>query len=94
MNKHSEKNRDSKKCIKIPHAGQARQTLSRFPPYAHHNGQWAKRIRSKIHCFVTWDDPDRAHNQYLDQRDDLAAGRIASVQLDGPRESLFGQLSQ
>jgi integrase len=44
-----------------------------FPLTAHRNGQWCKKIRGKIHYFGT--DPNAALQKYLDERDDLQAGR-------------------
>ncbi|MCA8994751.1 MAG: tyrosine-type recombinase/integrase [Planctomycetaceae bacterium] len=44
-----------------------------FPLTAHRNGQWCKKIRGKLHYFGT--DADAALRQYLNQRDDLQAGR-------------------
>lgn len=46
-----------------------------FPLQAHPNGQWCKRIRGDLHYFGVWDDPQAALNKYLDERDDLQAGR-------------------
>jgi integrase len=57
-----------------------------FPLTAHPNGQWCKKIRNKLHYFGRWDeDPDgeEALNLYLDQRDDLFAGRRPRVNSGG-----------
>ena len=52
-----------------------------FPLFRHAVGQWAKRIRGKIHYFGV--DPKAALDKYLNQRDVLQAGRIRRVQGDG-----------
>ena len=39
------------------------------------NGQWCKRIKNKLYYFGTWADPDAALKKYLDEVDDLQAGR-------------------
>lgn len=46
-----------------------------FPLYAHRNGQWAKKIKGKTWFFGTWGATDDALTCYLDQVDDIQAGR-------------------
>ena len=47
-----------------------------FPLTAHAIRQWCKKIRGKVHFFGVWDHPEAALQKYLDERDDLQAGRI------------------
>lgn len=47
-----------------------------FPLTAHGNGQWCKKIQGKVHFFGVHSDTDTALQKYLDERDDLQAGRI------------------
>jgi hypothetical protein len=46
-----------------------------FPLFPHATGRWAKRIRGKLHYFGKWADPDGALQRYVEERDDLYAGR-------------------
>jgi integrase len=47
-----------------------------FPLYAHRNGQWAKKVKGKTRFFGTWDNWRAALDKWLDEKDDLLAGRI------------------
>src|SRR5215471_13798794 len=54
-----------------------------FPLTAHPAGYWCKKIKGKLYYFGPWSDPDGALKKYLEQKDDLHAGRK-------PRESAEG----
>ena len=55
-----------------------RHETADFPLTRHPRGYWCKKVRGKIHYFgKIGDDPEgeKAVNQWLDQKDDLLAGR-------------------
>ncbi len=55
--------------------GRPAKPYPEFPLTPHPTGRWCKKIRGRIHYFGPWDDPDAALTKYLEQKDELHAGR-------------------
>ncbi len=46
-----------------------------FPLFPHGNGRWAKKMKGKRWFFGFWGDPDAALKKYVQERDEIQAGR-------------------
>lgn len=55
-----------------------------FPLFPHPNGSWSKKICGKPRYFGPWADPEGALRKYLEQKDDLHAGREPRIVSQGP----------
>ncbi|KLU02975.1 hypothetical protein RISK_004945 [Rhodopirellula islandica] len=54
-----------------------------FPLFAHSSGQWAKKVRGKLHYFGVWADPVAAENEWERTKLALLEGRDPDVALAG-----------
>ncbi len=66
-----------------------RKPYDEFPLYAHASGRWAKKIRGKTHFFGPWRDHHGALRKYLNEEDDLEAGRPVAYAESRPSPDLL-----
>ena len=50
-------------------------TVQRISFFAHPKGRWAKKINGKFWYFGKWEDHEEALQSYLDEVEDIQAGR-------------------
>jgi hypothetical protein len=68
---------------KPPAGGKSAKPRPDFPLFPHATGRWAKKIRGRLHYFGKGEDADGALAKYLEQKDDLHAGRKPREDTEG-----------
>lgn len=63
--------------------GRAKKPHPDYPLTPHPSGRWCKKVRGRLHYFGPIDDPDAALSKWLEQKDDLLAGRTPRPKADG-----------
>jgi hypothetical protein len=71
------------KSTRLSRPGKPRKPSRDFPLFAHAAGVWAKKVRQRLHYFGPWNDSDGALKRWLEQKDDLLAGRTPCPKTEG-----------
>jgi hypothetical protein len=70
-------------CRPVKKSDKPKKPRPDYPLFAHATRRWAKKIRGKLHYFGPWSDPEGSLQKYLDQKEDVLAGRTPRVRRDG-----------
>src|SRR5947209_3305934 len=63
--------------------GKPAKTDKDFPLWLHPSGRWCRKIRQKVYYFGKADNPQAALEKWLNEKDDLLAGRTPRAKSDG-----------
>lgn len=73
------------KSTTLVSSGKPQKPHPDFPLTPHPCGQWCKKLKGKLHYFGPWANPDAALAKWLDEKDDLLAGRTPRPKGNGVR---------
>ena len=85
LGKYRAENGNGQKLASVPGSARAAKPPKPrpdFPLYPHDSGQWAKKIRGKIHYFGVWANPEAALEKWVAEKDALLAGRDPAPKSD------------
>ncbi len=73
---------NSTKSVRTRKPTKPKKPHADFPLTPHPTGRWCKKVLGKIHYFGPWADPQAALELWLEQKDDLLAGRVPRPKSD------------